>query len=229
MKTLTGDAVTAYPFVARDTVGSRELAGIVDDDRADQAFRQEATTALARLSRDAKDIELLQRVAQRYVDASDTKAKEAAGQPGTADSAAKAYLRFARMFQIHIARIEVAVRCKTDLPCLAASLGAKPDEIVAANVRYIPGVEAWSADDQHDLVVAARERALLEIGKQGASASRLTDTLLDAAKSDDKATQEVQLRGVDQTRIECQRLRGRDRGEVEAHCHRTTLRLPAAV
>jgi hypothetical protein len=99
-------------------------------------------------------------------------------------SAAKAYQGYARMFQTHIARIEIARRCKADLPCYAASLALTPDQAAANNATYIPDIHDWSTDEKQKLVAAAIDRAMLEIGKQGASASQLTETLLDAAASD---------------------------------------------
>ncbi len=102
-----------------------------------------------------------------------------------ADDAATAYLSYARMFQTHVARIEIAVRCKADAACYAASLTLKPDDEVANVVTYLPDAASWTSDQKHDLVAAAVERAMLELGKQGANASQFTDVLLDAAVSDD--------------------------------------------
>ncbi|MBA3465036.1 MAG: hypothetical protein H0T46_34190 [Deltaproteobacteria bacterium] len=100
------------------------------------------------------------------------------------ENAAKAYKGYARMFQTHIARIEIAVRCKQDINCYAASLKIKPDEAAKNNAKYIKDIKDWSEDEKKGLAEAGVERAMLEIGKQGAKAASLTDTLLDAAKSD---------------------------------------------
>jgi hypothetical protein len=178
-------AISAYPFVTRDATGAAELGKIAADNQADDALRQEAATAFARVSSDLKDIAVLQGLAQKYLNASAQKEREAAGkQKGAAASAAKAYQGYARMFQTHIARIEIAARCKRDLPCYAASLAWKPDDAAAASAKYIKDLGAWTEDEKHALVAAAIERAMLEIGKQGAKASQLTDALLDAAASD---------------------------------------------
>jgi len=242
-------AVGAYPFVSRDATGVRELGKIAADNRADDQLRQEAATALARLSRDEADIAILGDLAKQYHAASAAKAREAAGKQGDADAAdriyasekqavdkaktdieraaqepsrtaaeiraasdaikkledrlrtakakhkdrvapfknldgaAKAYLSYARMFETHIARIEIALRCKADLGCFAASLTAPP---AAALGRYIPDLAAWTQDDKRDLASAAIDRALLEIGKRGPAAAQLTDTLLDAMTSEDR-------------------------------------------
>lgn len=112
------------------------------------------------------------------------KHKEATATFKALDGAAKAYKGYARMFQTHIARIEIAIRCKSDLKCYAASLTLKPEESAANAAKYIKDIKAWTDDEKKGLVDANVERAMLEIGKQGQKASSLTDTLLDAAKSD---------------------------------------------
>jgi hypothetical protein len=185
-------AISAYPFVARDTADVDQLGAIAADNTADDTLRQEAATAFARLGRSTKEIALLQKLAKRYVDASAKKAKEAAAAPHgdraakSFDNAAKAYLGFARMFQTHIARVEIAMRCKSDLACFGASLSATPDTAAANVARYIPDIRTWSEDEKRGLVAAAIERAMLEIGKQGPAAVALTDRLLDAVTSTDR-------------------------------------------
>ncbi len=100
------------------------------------------------------------------------------------DNAAKSYKGYARMFQTHIARVEVGIRCKQNLECLAATLKLKPEEAAKNNAKYIKDIKDWTDDEKKGLVEAGVERAMLDIGKQGAKAGSLTDTLLDAAKSD---------------------------------------------
>lgn len=100
------------------------------------------------------------------------------------ENTAKAYKGYARMFQTHIARIEVAIRCGNDLNCYAKSLETTPDEAAKNNGKYIKDMKDWTADEKKLLVEAGVERAMLEIGKAGDKASGLTDKLLEAAKSD---------------------------------------------
>jgi hypothetical protein len=96
------------------------------------------------------------------------------------ENAANAYLGYARMFQAHIARIQIASHCKQDLACYAGTLKGAD-----VNVRkYIPDLAQWKADEKHALHTAQVDRAILEIGKQGAKASDLTDALLTASASD---------------------------------------------
>jgi hypothetical protein len=109
------------------------------------------------------------------------------------DAAARAYLGYARMFQTHIARIEIAIRCKTDLACYAAALKLDADQVVANNVPYIPDVTSWSPDDKRELAAAASERAMLELGKAGQKATAYTDALLDAAVSDHRLVRQSVL------------------------------------
>jgi len=246
-------AIGAYPFLTRDDTGIEDLGKIAGDNKADDTLRQEAATAFARLSHDARDIAVLESLAQKYFDASVKKRAEADGKPKAvadaaekefekakklvedaksnlvkathdnsksaedikaaadaakkaedafkiakkthrdavapykaADGAAKAYKGYARMFQTHIARIEIAIRCKQDINCYAASLKLKPEDAAANNARYIRDIKAWTKDEQLGLVEANVERAMLEIGKRGAKASTLTDTLLENARSDDR-------------------------------------------
>jgi hypothetical protein len=112
--------------------------------------------------------------------------KDAVEPYKSADGAAKAYKGYARMFQTHIARIEIAIRCKQDINCYADSLKLKPEQAAKNNERYIKDMKDWTKDEQLGLVDANVERAMLEIGKRGAQASGLTDTLLDNAISDDR-------------------------------------------
>jgi hypothetical protein len=246
-------AIGAYPFLTRDDAGVDELGKITADNKADDRLRQEAATAFARLSRDARDISVLEGLAQKYFDASAKKRAEAAGKPKrdadaadkelekakkvledakaaalkathdssksaediraatdaakkadeafkaarkvhrdavtpfkSAEKAATVYKGFARMFQTHIARIEIAIRCKQDLNCYAASLKLTPEAAAKNNAGYIKDIKAWTKDEQLGLVEASVERAMLEIGKRGSKASSLTETLLDAAKSDNR-------------------------------------------
>ncbi len=112
------------------------------------------------------------------------KHKEATAPFKALDNAVKSYKGYARMFQTHIARIEVAIRCKQDLACFAATLKLTPAEATKNLTPYIKDIKAWTDDEKKGLVEANVERAMLEIGKAGNKASNLTDTLLDAAKSD---------------------------------------------
>jgi hypothetical protein len=244
-------AIGAYPFMARDDAGVDELGRIAADNNADDWLRREAATAFARLSRDPRDIAILEGLAQKYFDAAAKKRAEAAGKPKrdadaadkvlekarkvledakaaavkathdssksaediraatdaakkaeealkearkvhkdavmphrSAEKAATSYKGFARMFQSHIARIEIALRCKQDLNCYAASLKLTPEAAAKNIASYIKDIKSWTKDEQLGLVEAGVERAMLEIGKRGSKASSLTETLLDAVKSD---------------------------------------------
>ncbi|HEY4243385.1 MAG TPA: hypothetical protein VGM88_26415 [Kofleriaceae bacterium] len=104
----------------------------------------------------------------------------------SADGAAKAYEKYARMFESHVSRIEVAMRCKDDMKCYAAQLAVKPDDEAKNCARYIKDIADWKPDDKAMLVEGAVERAMLELGKRGPAASAYADTLLDNAKADDR-------------------------------------------
>jgi len=236
-------AIGVYPFLVRDDAGVDELGKIAADNTADETLRQDAATAFARLAHDARDVQVLQALAQKYFDASAKKRAEADGKPKAvaeaaakelakakkmhdealkahpgrsaddkaalkkadgvfaeatrlhdqaaqpykaADGTAKAYKGYARMFQTHIARIEIAIRCKQDVNCYAASLKLTPAEVAKNNASYIRDIKDWTPDEQLGLLEANIERAMLEIGKRGAKASSLTNTLLDNAKNDNR-------------------------------------------
>lgn len=246
-------AIATFPFVTRDDSGIDELGRIAADNNADDTLRQEAATAFARLSRDARDISVLEGLAQKYFDASAKKRAEADGKAKqsadaadkvfakakqtwddakaaalrathdnsktaddikaaaaaskkaeddfkvakkthadavapykAADGAAKGYKGYARMFQTHIARIEIAIRCKQDINCYGDSLKLTPEKAASNNTNYIKDIKDWTKDEQMGLVEANVERAMLEIGKRGPAAAALTDTLLDSAKSENR-------------------------------------------
>jgi len=102
------------------------------------------------------------------------------------DGAAKSYKGYARMFQTHIARIEVALRCKSDMNCYVGTLKETGDEAAKNCTPYIKDIKDWTKDEKLGLLDGEVERAMLEIGKQGSKAANLTDALLDGAKSDDR-------------------------------------------
>jgi hypothetical protein len=102
------------------------------------------------------------------------------------DSASKAYKGYARMFQSHIARIEIAIRCKNDLACYGASLELTRDEAAKNCAPYIKDLGEWSVDEKQSLLEGNIERAMLELGKRGAKAIDQTDALLAAASSDNR-------------------------------------------
>lgn len=102
------------------------------------------------------------------------------------EAAAKAYKGYARMFQTHIARISVALRCKQDINCYVGTLKQTPEQAAKNSSKWIADIKDWTKDEQLGLLEGEIERAMLEIGKQGAKAAALTDQLLDAAKSDNR-------------------------------------------
>jgi hypothetical protein len=284
-------AIGAYPFLTRDDAGIDDLGKIAADNKADDTLRQEASTAFARLSRDPKDISVLETLAQKYFDASAKKRAEADGKPKAsadaadkefekakklvddakqalartahdntksaddikaataaakkaeddfkvakkthrdgvepykaADGAAKAYKGFARLFQTHIARIEIAIRCKQDMACYAASLKLKPEEAAKNNAPYIKDIKDWTKDEQLGLVEAGVERAMLEIGKKGAQAASLTDTLLDSATNDDRLIRQSILLALPKiAKVPCANCEAKLQAAIKAGEGKTTL------
>lgn len=121
------------------------------------------------------------------------KHREQTAQYKALKNAANAYFGYARMFQVHVARIEIAERCKSDIACYAAALKATPDDAVAFVRKYLPEAAEFTGDDKRELVAAAVDRAMCELGKQGTAASGYTGALLDAAGNDHKLIREAVL------------------------------------
>jgi hypothetical protein len=168
-----------------------------DADAADKVFEvqkkalEKAKTDLIKLTNDksktAEDIKAATTATKKLEEEFKThkkKHKEATAQFKALEGAVKAYKGYARMFQTHIARIEIAIRCKQDKACYVGALKLKPEESAKNVAQYIKDIKAWTDDEKKALVEANVERAMLEIGKMGAKAADLTDTLLDEAKSD---------------------------------------------
>ncbi len=84
-------ALGVYPFVARDAAAAPALANLVTDPKTDDTLRFEAATALARVSRDPKDLAAFGKLAKKYLDASAAKAKAAQARQPAAAAADKAY------------------------------------------------------------------------------------------------------------------------------------------
>ncbi len=100
------------------------------------------------------------------------------------DNAAKAYMGFARMFQTHIARIEVAIRCKDKLDCYADTLKLTVDQVVKNMSKYIDDLDKWTKDEKLLLLDGNIERAMLELGKRGKAATKYTERMLDVLAND---------------------------------------------
>jgi hypothetical protein len=110
--------------------------------------------------------------------------------------AATAYLGYARMFQMHIARVEIAMRCKEDLACYATSLRLTPEQAAKNVSPYIADVFSWKPDETRGLIAAAADRALLEIGKRGAAAQELAPVLLIELATEDRTIRQGILRAL---------------------------------
>jgi hypothetical protein len=107
------------------------------------------------------------------------------------DSAAKAYVGYARMFQTHVARVELAGRCAENVDCYATALRTTPSDAVLQLRASIPEVENWTDEEKQGLVAAYVDRAALELGKRKAVAK--LDAVLDAVASEDRLVREALL------------------------------------
>ncbi len=105
----------------------------------------------------------------------------------------KNYRLFARMFQTHASRIEVALRCKKELKCLVETLKETDDDASKHVQGYIKDengavedLSKWTKEEKNGLREGEIERAMLEVGKAGPAAAQYADALLDAVKSDNR-------------------------------------------
>jgi HEAT repeats len=139
--------------------------------------------------------------AQKAVDDADEPYDNARAEYKPLDNAAKDYRSFERMFETHVARVEIYLHCRgadDGGACYAKALDAKPDDVakrVAKWVRSLSGAgeNKWTDDDKKGLVSAEIERAMLELGKMGHKAEGQTGALLDKAKSEDRLIRESVL------------------------------------
>jgi hypothetical protein len=170
-----------------------------DADAADKEFEKakkavedakaNALKATHDTSKSAADIKAATEAAKKAEDdfkVAKKKHKDAVAPFKQEEQIAKAYKGYERMFQTHIARIAIALRCKNDMNCYVGTLKTTPDAAAKDCASFIKDIKDWTNDEKLGLMEGEVERAMLEIGKQGQKASGLADTLLDAAKSDDR-------------------------------------------
>ncbi len=103
----------------------------------------------------------------------------------TLENTSDAYRGYQRVFETHIARIEIAVHCNGDAACLAKSLIQTPEEVFGRVKEFI-NPAGYTEDDKKELKVAEVERALLDLGKMGPKAASQLPVLLEGVKSKDR-------------------------------------------
>ncbi len=131
--------------------------------------------------------------AQTAVDKVEGAYDDAKADYDEADHKAKNYKASQRVFETHIARIEIAMRCGTSAECYGKTLDATFDQIQGGLSKYINFAD-YTKDDKDEILAAQIERAMLELGKMGPAAASQTDLLLDKVKSDDRIIrQSIQL------------------------------------
>ncbi|MGE0866952.1 MAG: hypothetical protein AB7P03_00205 [Kofleriaceae bacterium] len=212
--TLRQEAATAFARLSRDDAGIKILDALAQKyfdastqkrreadgkpkadaaaaDKQLEAAKQVAEAAQHKLATmgstaSVADIKRENRSIADALKAARTRHKAAIAEFKALDGASKAYKAYARMFQTHIARIEIAIRCKDDLGCYAASLTQTPDQAASNCTRFIKDIDQWTAEEKRGLLEANVERAMLEIGKRGAAAGQLVPTLLDHVTSDNR-------------------------------------------
>jgi hypothetical protein len=195
------DLADQYYKQAADYRAKADAKPKADADAADKEFeaarktkddaKSNALKATNDRSKTAADIRAAAEAAKKAEDdfkVAQAKHKEALKPFKDLDNRAKGLKYTGRMFQAHIARIEVALRCKSDMNCYAKTLTEKPDGSDSKKnvAQYIKDIDSWTKDELLNLYDGEVERAMLELGKMGQAAAATGPALLDAAKSEDR-------------------------------------------
>ena len=162
---------------------------------ANEAARAKLLAFAQDESKTADEIRAQTEVAKRAdadFKAAKKKHREKIGAWSMNDSAAKAYVGYARMFQTHVARIELAVRCADNVDCYATALKVTPSDAVLQLRASIPDVENWSDDEKQGLVEAYVDRAILELGRRPGGDAKTGDIVALLA-SDNRLIREAAL------------------------------------
>ena len=191
---LAGKYLDASAKKRKETVSLRPKADAADRTFAEAKQKlEDAKAALLATTRDPnktaddirKETARVRGIEDAFKEAK-RKHRDATSGFRAADTSAKAYLGFARMFQTHVARIEVAMRCKTDVACYAGSLRQTPDQAAMQVSAYVKDASTWDKQEKLGLLEATIERSMIELGKRGTQASGHTGLLLDAVISDNR-------------------------------------------
>lgn len=167
-------------------------------DAANKVLAKAKADSLA-LSKDkAASTEALQRAvdaikaAEKVFTAAKEKEKAAGLVYKPLERQAKDYRSYQRMFQAHIARMAVALRCGDNAGCYADTLKEPKDgsSLTTKVGQYIKDIGSWTDEEKKLLYPATVERAMIELGKRGQAASEYTTLLLDHAVSDDRVVRQ---------------------------------------
>ncbi|MEJ7601007.1 MAG: hypothetical protein WKG01_24090 [Kofleriaceae bacterium] len=176
-----------------------ELEGKVKDDKAAADKDLEAAKAASKAyvekiaadkNSTAKQITDATKKAEDDLKVAKKKHKEKAAPFRITEDAIKAYKVYSRLFETHIARIAIAIKCGGEADknkCWAGTLSMKVGDAVTLMTPYVKDVGSWTKEEQLGLLEGIVERGLLELGKSGAAASGYTELLLDSvAKSENR-------------------------------------------
>jgi hypothetical protein len=146
---LRAQAASSYPFLVRDDTGLEDLGKIASDNNADAGLRQEAAAAFSRLSHDAKDISVLEALAQKYFDAAAKKQVEANAKKPAADAADKEFDKAKKLLDDSKKAADGVTRdnSKTvaDIKAATASFKKAEDDFKAAKKVHADAVAPYKA------------------------------------------------------------------------------------
>ncbi len=193
------DLADQYYKQAADYRAKADAKPKADADAADKEFdaarkkrddaKSDALKATNDKTKTAQDIRNAAEAAKKAEDdfkVASGKHKDALKPFKDLDTRSKGLKYTGRMFQTHIARIEVALRCNSDISCYSATLKESPDDAKKNVAKYIKDIDQWTKDELLGLQEGEVERAMLELGKMGPKAQSATPALLDGAKTEDR-------------------------------------------
>jgi HEAT repeat protein len=195
-------AIDVYSMLARDAKGLDYLAAEMKNDGQEvEEIRKAAGMAYARLVRSQDQLAPLDFMIDRYAKrAKDEAAKAVKAKKKEdaedAEATAAGYRDLSTLFWQHKVRALVGITCKADPKCYLRFLQSTGDMVVQE--LKIPPPPKLKADEDETMkkslkdafLVAAQERALLELGKLGPAAAEALPTLLQLADSTERLLRE---------------------------------------
>jgi hypothetical protein len=187
-------AIDVYSMLTRDTTALPHLAAEMKNDAQEvEEIRRAAGLAYARLVRSKDQLEPIEFMISRYekeAEKLDGKASSSK-KPEDKEEAAKSasgYRDLSTLFWQHKVRAMIGVACQDDAACYTRYLKLAPEALVAD--LKLPGEGKLDRDAREAYLIAAQERALLELAKLGPKASTALPALLDLAGSSERLIRE---------------------------------------
>jgi HEAT repeat protein len=98
-----------------------------------------------------------------------------------------------RIFEGHVIRAAVGVRCKEDVACYVSQIERDADAIAEEARQWIPDIDEWGLHGRRELERAVDDRAVIELGGLRAAAPEVLPALLSYLGSADARLREAAL------------------------------------